>query len=183
MAKITKQIENTVINQDGEVLKQESIKETIIEKEPNFVKVYLADLSYLKELPKWTNRVLYELLSFMNYENEIILNSYLKEKISKKLDIKLQSFANSITKFLETGILLRKGRETYIANPKYFGKGSWAEIKSLRLKVTYNENGREFETEVERDEENPLDFINHLSIDDINRIKSEINMRKNSVLV
>ena len=99
------------------------------------------------------------MLSFMNYENEIILNSYLKEKIAKKLDIKPQSFANSITKFLETGLLVRKGRETFIANPIYFGKGSWADIKSLRLKITYGNAGRKFETEIKKEEDSIIDNL------------------------
>ena len=157
MSKITRLIEKTIIdNQTGEVLKEEAEKEVYIEKEPDFVKIYLDDLSYMKNLPKWVNKILYELLKIMNYENEIILNSSIKERISKKLNLKsnknaVQLINNSISNFVKKGILLQKERGIYIANPKYFGKGAWSDIKRLRLKVTYSEKGKDFEAEIEKE--------------------------------
>lgn len=154
MGKIIRQIQKTVTDEDGIVLKEEIEKESFLEKEPDFIKVYLEDLSYLKNLPKWTNRILYEILSFMNYENEIILTSYLKDKIARKLDINGQkTIDNSISEFVKTGVLIREARSVFKANPMYFGKGSWSNIKKIRLEISYKEGVREFEANIQKSEE------------------------------
>lgn len=132
----------------GEVISSKNTKVSVKEREPDYIKLYLSDISALKNIPKVNNEILYELFKLANYDtNMIVLNSYLKNKIAEHLNIKFQTIQNAITKFTKQEILIREGTGTYILNPYLFGKGSWDNIKELRLTITYNTNGKKFEVE------------------------------------
>lgn len=140
--KITRQI--TVIDEDG-VVKSE-LKESYAEKEPDYVKLYLQDIALLNDIPKFVGGVLHELLKRIEWgSNEIILNSSVKKRIASDLQIATKSVDNALVSFVKKNILYRVEKGIYKANPYLFGRGTWEDIKRIRLSIIYDETGKHIE--------------------------------------
>jgi len=134
--------EEKIINEKGEIIEHKIESKAIdTAQEPPFVKMYLKDLMWLKNTPKWTNRVLSELLKNMSYGNEIILNVSLKKRIANELDMSINSINKALIDLKRTQILLQKERGIFIANPEYFAKGRWEQVKSLIIETRYLRGG------------------------------------------
>ena len=119
----------------GEINEEFNLTTIKIPKEPPFIKLYLEDLVKLNNLPKSNSSVLYELVKLVNYNGEINLSSFSKERIVKILKIKNpKSLDNSIQKLVKTDIMKRIGRGCFLLNPSLFAKGSWNDIRRLREK-------------------------------------------------
>lgn len=117
--------------------------------EPPFIKLYLDDLILLNDLPSSTSSILWEIVSGLRYDNQIILNSSLKKRICSKLDIKMQTLNNALTKFVKKQILYRLEPGIFLPNPYLFAKGGWPENKQLRMIIDYKPNGeKHIHTEV-----------------------------------
>lgn len=132
--------------QTGQVVSEEKTNVVRLPQEPEFIKLYLADINKIFDLPKGCSPVLYEILKKMNYEGQIILNKFVKEECAKAAKIALSSFNNCLTDLVKKDILKRLGTGTYMANPHLFGKGSWVEISKQRefyLTVKYSSKGKE----------------------------------------
>ena len=146
----------TMDNNTGEVSKTTNTKTFKAEAEPKYIKMYLEDISYLNNLPKGSGSLIYELLKLVNYDQEIILTKYLKEKIAKNLDCKLKTINNKLCDLVKTEVLILIARGVYSINTNLFGKGSWKDIikhrKSLKLEIFYNfqENNRIIKTAKEK---------------------------------
>ena len=146
-------IQDTTVNENGEIL-QESKKVTYsIGREPDFVKLYLSDLITLEGLPKSTATVFYELLKHMTYADSeggqiIALNPWLKKQIliASKTISSTQTISNAVSALKKKGILIEIGQSTYRVNPNIIGKGDWRDISELRMNITYNKLGRFIET-------------------------------------
>ena len=143
---IVQQVEETIIDEHGEV--KSNVRSTVVSigAEPDYVKLYLQDILYLKNLQTNQSALLYELLTYLNYNNEIMLNSVAKQRIADKLGTTRQVVDNNLGKYVKANILERIGRGTFRANPYLFGKGSWKDISELRSKnihlaINYNPNG------------------------------------------
>jgi len=139
---------DTVDLSSGEVIK--TYTESVIGKEPDFIKLYLDDIAMLNNVPKRANGVLYELLAMMDYKNRIVLNSAIKQEIAEDLKIAVKTIDNTLNLLLKEGILIRRGTGLFIGNPNLFGKGEWKDIRSLRMSITYGKGGRVIETEIEK---------------------------------
>jgi hypothetical protein len=61
----------------------------------------------------------------------IILNTFVKEEIIERINIKMNTLDQGLTRFVKSGILKRVGLSTYQANPEMFGRGEWADIKAI----------------------------------------------------
>lgn len=108
--------------------------------EPPFVKLYLSDIEILYKLPKKTGDFLYELLSVMNYEGEITINSFMKKRICKTLNLRNERTINNyLSKMVEVNVLSRICRGVYIMNPYLIAKGDFESIEGLR--VLYKKSG------------------------------------------
>lgn len=158
---IVQQVEQLQIDENGEL--KSSLKSTIVSvgAEPDYVKLYLQDILYLKNLQSNQSALLYELLTYLNYNNEIMLNSVAKQRIADKLGTTRQVIDNNLGKYVKANILERIGRGTFRANPYLFGKGSWKDISELRSKnihlaINYTaEGGRDLEVKIsDKGEEN-----------------------------
>lgn len=145
--KITWETSSTTIQEDGRVVQCSSTKTTRVEKEPNYVKLYLDDVCMLNNLPKTSSSILNELLVYANYNNEISLSVGCKNRIVEKLEITKGHLDNTLTKLTKSGILKNLDRGLYMLSPFIFGRGSWLDIKKIRAVWTYGEKGRELETE------------------------------------
>lgn len=134
----------------GEVLGENTTSQTIVSKgaEPTFIKLYIDDLILLNDLPTKSSAILWELIKGMTYDNEIVLNSYKKNKIIETLNIKLSTLNNALSSFVKKEILYRVGTGTFLPNQYLFAKGSWEDISDLRMIVKYKAGKKEIELQV-----------------------------------
>lgn len=139
--------EHTVESVDvesGEVKTTTSFTTQKVDTEPEYIKLYLADMSRWAELSKTTSTILGSILRYMNYDNIIPLNACIKDTIATKLKTTRGTIDVQLHKLCKDGILTRVGTGTYLANPYIFGRGKWTEIKEIRAMVTYNKDGVSF---------------------------------------
>lgn len=114
------------------------VKETTVVKqfrgdEPNYVKLYLKDISYLYDLPATAGNLLYELLNYVTYGTQmIVLNSTVKKMIAASTGIAMQTLNNRLQDLVNKGVLDRVDTGTFTLNPYLFGKGDWKTIRDLR---------------------------------------------------
>jgi len=138
-------VETTTTNNNGDIQNQTTQK-VLIAQEPNYIKLYVNTLLAFKDLPKAMSSLLIELLKLMTFANReakhggqlIVLNSFVKQDIITRLDIKMNTLDQGLTKFTKTGIFKRVGAGTYQANPHMFGMGEWTEIKAIRATFDFN---------------------------------------------
>lgn len=154
MAKVTNTISRTVVDEDGQITYQEEEKVINWGTEPNYIKVYLDTILYLKDLPKGLNSILYAFLKRMSYGNQLVINAALKRQIAKELELSLSSINNAISKFVKGELLIREDTGLYKVNPHLFGKGDWKDIAKIRLEVTFDTQGKTIMSEIERKETN-----------------------------
>lgn len=128
---------------------------TIYSQEPPFIKLYIADLLYMYDMPKTLTNVLYTLLDYTTFAGKqngmcIILNSYIKKQILEKCGWdNMRSLNNALTKLAKGNILKRLGDNTYQLNPYFFGRGEWRDIDNIRATWDYNAiKGRTFQAAI-----------------------------------
>ena len=155
-AKIAYENTKTTVNEHGEVLKEQRNTITRVSSEPHFIKIYFDTVLVFQELPKNITPLIGELLKRMTYASSteeyggqlIILNPFVKQEISKILNIKVNTIEHQLTQLLHKGIFRRVGTGTYQANPNYFGRSDWHDIKSIR--ATFDFNKGTVEADIER---------------------------------
>lgn len=152
VARVTNTVQRTITNENGEVTYQEEEKTINWGTEPNYIKVYLDTILYLKDLPKGLNGILQAFLKRMSYGNQLVINAALKRQIAKELDLSLSSINNAITKFVKGDLLIREDTGLYLVNPHLFGKGDWKDIAKIRLEITFDANGKTIMSEIEKKE-------------------------------
>ncbi|WP_460292362.1 replication/maintenance protein RepL, partial [Bacillus cereus] len=120
LKKVSKVTKNKIIDiNTGEIQEEEEIINAYIDKEPDYVKIYLKDIVALNDLPKGLDRVINVLLKVMSYDNMIILNSFIKKQMAQELGYKtVQVLNNNINKLVNAEILFRKGTGTYQVNAR-----------------------------------------------------------------
>ena len=133
--------EQSVDSVTGEILQKTSIKTSMIESEPSFVKLYIDDILKLKDVPKASNDVLNILVANMSYGNVVVMIKPIKDLIAEETGLKLNTINKAISNLHEAGILIRKNRGVYLVDPNLFAKGKWSDIKKLRLTIDYNADG------------------------------------------
>jgi len=150
---------STKINKDGATIERTTKERIIVAQEPSYIKLYLNTLLAFKDLPKQMSPVLLELLKNMTFADPeaehggqlIPLNNFVKQQIINRLDIKMNTLDQAITKLTKSGIIKRVGYGTYQANPHMFGRGEWLDIKSIR--ATFDFNAGTVETDIEASSE------------------------------
>lgn len=152
MAKITMSNTRTITDEEGSIRYQEEDLTVNWGKEPNYIKLYLDTVLYLKDLPKGLNTILYALLKRMSYGNQLVLNAALKRQIAEEIDLSVSSINNAITKFVKGELLERIDTGLYRVNPHLFGKGEWKDIAKIRLEVAFDSEGKTIMSEIERKE-------------------------------
>lgn len=130
----------------GEVIRDRFETVSRVPSEPDFIKLYLQDISHLLDLPKAPSGLLMLLIQTMDYEGMIMLSTAGRKRMAKRLGISDGSFRNYLSLLVKKGLLIRHANNDYEANPNYFARGSWSEIyerrKRLELTVSYDERGR-----------------------------------------
>ena len=153
MANIKQSVETKIIDANtGTIL--ESVEKNVINwgQEPPFVKIYLKDILYLKDLPKSYNPLLLALLKRAGWAKdgmEISLTAGTKRLIAKELNLQnIRTINNALSNFVKADVLFRVETGVYRFNPYLFGKGDWQDINKLRLQIEYTLEGKTFNTVV-----------------------------------
>lgn len=140
--RILQETTQTMTDTDGEVYKEVKSQTIQVEREPDYVKLYISDILRLQDIPKSGNEILLAMLKRMTYNNDIALYAPVKREIANELGVKEVTISKAIELFTERSILLRKDRGLYIINPYFFGRGKWEEIRKIRLQILYTKEGR-----------------------------------------
>lgn len=143
MGNIEKTTEITIDSETGEVIEGETIERIPIGREPTYFKVYIDDLSKLMGLNDNENLFFYSLARNMSFNNSVVLVKRNKEHIVKETKLSMKTIEKYIKRFVDKKILIREDRACYIVNPAYCAKGEWADIKSLRIEISYSSMGRQ----------------------------------------
>ena len=138
--------QQTVDRLTGEVIKTYS--ESVVQKEPDYVKLYLESITKLNDVQGWTDPILHELLRLMNYGNEIVLNAAVKKRMALGLKISTRTIDNALSMLVKKNIIFREDTGLYKGNPFLFGKGEWRDIRELRMTVVFDKEGQNISTEV-----------------------------------
>ena len=159
MANIKQSVATKIIDANtGTIL--ESVEKNVINwgQEPPFVKIYLKDILYLKDLPKSYNPLLLALLKRAGWAKdgmEISLTAGTKRLIAKELNLQnIRTINNALSNFVKADVLFRVETGVYRFNPYLFGKGDWQDISKLRLQVEYTLEGKTFNTVVTNSKDN-----------------------------
>lgn len=139
-------------------------RDSILPKEPDFVKLYLEDVARLNNVPSWADSILYQLLRLMNYRNEIVLNATVKKRIGDELEVSMKTINNALGLLVKKQILFRDGVGVYVGNPMLFGKGEWKDIRELRLQVQYSSKGRSISTEIDKEKSKEVQHMDLANI-------------------
>ena len=139
MSGIVRQTKTTKISEIGEIIETE--KEQIINfnKTDDFIMTFTKDLGYLKNLSKGEIVLFFGLLQIVNNNNEIILNSGIKKRISENFDIKLESINVLLSQLVKKNMILKTDEMgVYLLNVFLFGKGKWTDIKKMRMMIEWD---------------------------------------------
>lgn len=148
--KITKHsVETNTDHKTGKATQTKTKQTFIIEGEPPYIKMYLQDIQRFYNLPASNSPMIYELLRKLDYDGLISLNPTNKKMICEKLNWKMGSLDNYLTKVSKCGLFKKIGTGTYQPNPNIFGRGSWSKIQELReawINIEYTNEGKKIKT-------------------------------------
>jgi hypothetical protein len=154
------EVNTTIVDENGEMVNKTTKNVGMFEKEPPYVKTYISDIQRLVGLPSFVNDVLLELLHNMGYNNIVPMYMPIKQMICNKLNISINTLNKSIDELYKKGILIRAARGMYLMDPNAFGRGTWNEIKNIRMTIEYKEDGTrtiktEFQNKIKQAQQNP----------------------------
>ena len=135
------EVKTTVNIETGEIIEEINTKTFAIEKEPEYVKLYIHDIARLNDLGTGKEKILYEFVRSMGYNNIIPAYMPIKKIMASNLGISVNYINKCIDEFYKKGIFIRLARGVYIADPELFARGKWEDIKNLRLVIDYKANG------------------------------------------
>jgi len=118
-----------------------NVSSFMVDKEPEFIKLYIQDIGKLNAINGKANDVLLAFISKMGYNNIIPTYKPIKEFVARDLGISLHTVEAAIKKFKKKGLFIPVARGLYIADPELFARGSWKDIKQLRVIIEYNKDG------------------------------------------
>ena len=139
MSNIIQKTHTTNTNPEtGEII--ETTKEQTIRfpKTEDFVMTFTKELGFMKNLSKGEILLVFGFLKIVNRDNELILNKSIKERIAKEFDLSVKSINPLISNLAKKGVIINKERGIYLLNTFLFGKGSWGDIKELRMNIVWN---------------------------------------------
>ena len=142
------EVNTVMIDENGEVINTTTKNVAAFEKEPPYIKTYIADIQRISGFPEYVNNVLVELLRNMGYNNIVLMYMPIKQMICNRLGISINTLNKAIDELYKANILIRAARGMYLMDPNIFGRGSWSDIKDIRMVVEYNSDGtRNIKTE------------------------------------
>ena len=145
--KITKQsVESKINMKTGEILEVVNKQEFVVKREPDYIKLYLEDIAQLNGLPN--SDVLFLLARKMNYDGEVVLVASIVTVICDSVGIGKNHFYKILKGYCDKEILFKTERSVYVFNPYIFARGSWDDIKNIRMTIDYTRKGRTIKTDI-----------------------------------
>ena len=156
MAKIVSVKKEKIVNfKTGKTVVEYESSTVNVGSEPEFIKIYLGSIMYLKDMPTNLAAIMMCILKQTPYSDSenvtVILTKDVKEDIAAELRLSYQTVVNAIVKLVKGKILFHQGSirsARYLVNPYIFGKGHWKDVKKLQLHVDFEPNQTTFWTEV-----------------------------------
>lgn len=140
--RISQEVTTQMVDENGVLTQELKHQLSYVEREPDYVKLYIGDILRLKDIPRSGNEILLAILKRMTYNNDIALFAPVKREIASELKIKEITVSKAIELFTSKSILLRKDRGLYLINPYFFGIGRWEKIKEIRMQILYSSEGK-----------------------------------------
>lgn len=85
----------------------------------------------------------------MTFSNLVVLDKQSKIEISRQVNREVNTVEAAIKNLKKEKFLLSTGRRgIYRVNPIFAAKGSWGEVKALRIEIDYSCKGRKISTNV-----------------------------------
>jgi|TARA_B110000263_G_C15158984_1_gene441530 hypothetical protein len=139
LKKITKATMKTTLDVgSGEILQLEGEETYIVEREPEYIKMYISDIARLSDIPKGMDDILMAFIKNMGYNNIIPVYMPIKKMIARDLDCSVDYINKAIQCFYKKGVFIRADRGLYLADPNLFARGSWKDVRDLRLTIDYS---------------------------------------------
>lgn len=112
--------------------------------EESFRKVqpFLEDMLVLHSVSKGMARLLFEMIPYVNQENHIIINSFLKKELAEKTKMSKGTIDNTLTKLTEVGLFSRLDRGAYRINPVLLEIRELLQEKTVQVVMTYTTKKR-----------------------------------------
>jgi len=125
----------TYNNTTGEVTKEKTtnILNNRTDQQKDFLYIFTKSLGYLSKLTKSETHTLFGLFGKVTHDNKLYINKGMKEEIARLMNMNFQTVNNAITNLSKKGILGRLERGVYILNPQFFGKGSFRDMKKIKI--------------------------------------------------
>lgn len=142
--RVEKQI---VDNTSGEVQEETTVRRIRVQREPEFVKMYLNDLMYISNMPikggttAGRLAVLFELVKLMKYgTNQVAVSTGERRKIAAALELHDLTVQRYISDFQKAKIMIKEDVGLYTMNPHFFAKGEWKEIGQMKMNIKFDFN-------------------------------------------
>jgi len=126
-------VETIIDKETGEELKNINTSSYNIQSD-NFVKTFIDGIKYINKLPLSLYRLVNELMVYVDYENNIPLTAGRRKKIAERLDQRLNTVDQGISKLCKFKVIIKYDNEYYL-NPLLYGKGSPKDIFRIRNKL------------------------------------------------
>ena len=137
---LTKEI--TTLDKDtGELVQRESEHMYHSPIEPSFIKMYIEKLGSISRLSPGVIKCFIAIISRTSYDNIVYLLKDDKEFIYRVFDIKEDLLTKAITALTKGKFMIRLSGGKYLINPDYFAKGSWVDIKRVRIQYDITKDG------------------------------------------
>lgn len=152
---VNEAVQRIIDGSTGEIIEEhQSIgTRTIFKQEPPYVKLYLEDMLYMRDMPKSLSGLTYSLAKRSTYADNddglcVYLPTYVKQQILEECGYeKMQSLNNALVKLCKGEIIRRLGTGAYQLNPYLFGRGDWKAIERIRMTWDYDGiKGKTFST-------------------------------------
>jgi DNA-binding transcriptional ArsR family regulator len=111
------------------------------------VKTFLEDVLTLHGVSKSIALLLFEMTPYLNLQDQIIVNSFLKKELATKTRMSKGTIDNTLTKLNEVGLLVRLDRGTYVFHPVLYEVRKLLQNDTAKMKITYTPQTRSIETE------------------------------------
>jgi predicted transcriptional regulator len=113
---------------------------------PEFLEVqsFLEDLLILHGLRRNLAPILFELFPYINQQNQIIVNAFMKNELAVKTETTKGTVDNAILKLNEVGLLSRIDRGTYSFHPVLFEMKHLLKNGTARITIIYTTKNRTF---------------------------------------
>lgn len=107
------------------------------------VKAFLEDVLILHGISKNMALLLYEMIPYLNHDEQLIVNAYLKKELATKTKMSKGTIDNTLTKLNEVGLLIRLDRGTYAFHPVLYEVEKLLKNNTAKMKITYTAEKRD----------------------------------------